>query len=226
MFKLHKLTLYLKKLIFSTKCSMCEIQLGDDEEYICLNCNEYLEKEGKFKKIENCYYSYLYSERIKKLIENYKLRNQKKLGTILAKRLKKEIENIVQLEEIDYIIPVPISENRLRERGFNQVQEVLEKAEIDFKTIERVKNTKQMYKLGSGKFRRENIKKVFRVENHDFDGKNLLIVDDILTTGSTIEEIIREINSVYTPKKISVYSFSLAAKNIERNRDVTRGIYR
>ncbi|MGL4568114.1 MAG: ComF family protein [Fusobacteriaceae bacterium] len=205
---------------------MCNCFLDDDEEYLCLECLSYLEEEGKIKKIENCYYSYFYNAKIKNFIENYKLKNQKKLGAILSKILKLEIEKIIQIEGIDSVIPVPISDERLRERGFNQVQEVLEKAGINYKKIERIKNTKQMYKLGGRERRRENIKKGFRIGVNDFNGKNLLIVDDIITTGSTVEEIIEEIHNSCNPKKIIVYTFSLAVKNVERNRDVAGSLYR
>ncbi|MGL4403912.1 MAG: ComF family protein [Fusobacteriaceae bacterium] len=223
---MSKLILHLKKLFFSTKCSMCNCFLKDDEEYLCSECLSYLEKEGKFKKIENCYYSYSYNGGIKNFIENYKLKNQRKLGVILSGILKPEIEKIIKLESIDFVIPVPISDGRLRERGFNQVQEVLEKAEIKYKKIDRIKNTEQMYKLGGRERRRENIKKGFRIGDNDFNGRNLLIVDDILTTGSTVEEIIEEIHLCCNPNKIIVYTFSLAVKNIERNRDVDRSLYR
>lgn len=223
---MSKLILHLKKLIFSTKCSMCNCFLREDEEYLCPECREYLETEGTLKKIESCYYSYPYDSRMKNFIENYKLKNQRKLGTILSQRLKREIEKVIQLEEIDFVIPVPISDKRLRERGFNQVQEVLEKAEIEYKKIERIKNTKQMYKLGGGARRRENVKKGFSIEGNDFNGKNLLIVDDILTTGSTVEEIMEEIHISCSPKKILVYTFSLAVKNIERNGNGAGSLHR
>lgn len=223
---MSNLILYLKKFIFSNKCSMCSCLLGDLEEYLCLNCRKYLEKEGRVKKIGNCYYSYPYNDKIKKFIENYKLKNQRKLGMILSSNLKKEIKKIVGVENIDMVIPVPISDKRLRERGFNQVQEVLEKSEIKYVEIYRIKNTKRMYRLGSGRKRRENIKEGFNVGSHDFNGKNLLIVDDILTTGATVEEIIKEINTKCKPGKIFVYTFSLSVKNIERNRDDAGNLYR
>lgn len=223
---MSKLILHLKKFIFSNKCSMCKCILLDDEEYLCSHCKEYLELEGGIKKIENCYYSYPYNEKLKNFIENYKLKNQRKLGALLSVRVKGEIEKIIQLEEIDFVIPVPINERRLRERGFNQVQEILEKAEIKFVKIERVKNTKQMYKLSGGERRKENISKGFDIGTHNFDGKNLLIVDDILTTGATVEEIIREISLHCNPKKIFVYVFSLSARKIEGNKNVAGNLYR
>lgn len=222
---MSSLILQLKKLIFSTRCSMCNTFLGEEEEYLCSQCEKYIEEEGAIKQIDSCYYSYLYDKRVRKFIENYKLKNQRKLGGILAERLKREIEKIIESEEIDCIIPVPISKQRLRERGFNQVIEVLEKSKIRYIEIERVKNSKQMYKLGAGK-RRENIRKIFRIGENSFNGKNILIVDDILTTGATVEEIMKEINTHSDPKKILVYTFSLAAKNIERKRDVTGSLCR
>lgn len=204
---------------------MCNCFLKEDEEYLCFDCQSYIKNERFIKKIENCYYSYPYNKKMKKFIENYKLKNQRKLGSLLSFWLKKEIERLIEKEEIDYVIPVPISERRLRERGFNQVIEVLEKADIKYIEIKRIKDTKQMYKLGARK-RRDNIREAFNVGDQKFYKKNLLIVDDILTTGATVEEIIGELNFKYEPQKIIVYTFSLAAKNIERNKNVVRSLCR
>ena len=115
-------------------------------------------------------------------------------------------------KKIDVILPVPISKEREKERGFNQVEELLDNCKIEYQKIRREKNTKHMYELLDSKSRKENIYNAFKNEKLNIEGKNILIVDDIVTTGSTIIEMIKEIEKLGTPKEI--YIFSLAVSKI------------
>ena len=122
------------------------------------------------------------------------------------------IKYIKEIENIDFIIPVPLNLNRYLERGFNQVEEILKESDIEFISIERVKNTKYMYGLKGKKERIENLDRAFYI-NVDLTGKTILLVDDILTTGATIEEITREIEKKYIIKNIFVFTVALALKS-------------
>ena len=81
---------------------------------------------------------------------------------------------------------------------------------IEYQKIERVKDTKHMYELLDSKSRKENIYNAFKNEKLNIEGKNILIVDDIVTTGSTIREIIKELKKMGKPKEIYVFSIAMA----------------
>ena len=109
------------------------------------------------------------------------------------------------------IIPVPMHESRKKERSYNHMELVAqefiklagEKYKLETNLIKRIKNTKPQYKL-SKKEREENLKDAFALcENYQiFQNKKILIFDDIFTTGSTMQEMIKtfqnkNINDLY-----------------------------
>ena len=192
----------IKNLVFSRRCPICK-KISQENNYICNECYYLLKKKGKIKNIENYYYLYYYNEEIKRLIADFKLENRRGLGKEIAYLIKVPLKNLLLEKKIDVILPVPISKEREKERGFNQVEELLDNCKIEYQRIRREKNTKH---------RKENIYNAFKNEKLNIEGKNILIVDDIVTTGSTIREMIKEIEKLGTPKEI--YIFSLAVSKI------------
>lgn len=109
----------------------------------------------------------------------------------------------LQLDDIfspDIIVPVPLHIKRLRERGFNQAL-LLARAffpqqedRIEATLLERTKKTEPQTNM-SGAERRKNLKNAFRVKNNDVvSGKKLLLVDDVFTTGTTVNECARTLS--------------------------------
>ncbi|MEF9933023.1 MAG: phosphoribosyltransferase family protein [Cetobacterium sp.] len=178
----------------------------DSEEYICSKCSFKLETLGKLKSRKGVYFSFHYEE-IKSLIWDFKFSNRKYISKEIAKFIKEPLNELIKELGIDVVIPVPISDTRMRERGFNQVEEFLKECNIKYETIERVKNTKHMYEIDSIEKRKENLVSVFK-GNLNLHDKKILLVDDIVTTGSTIEEIKKELKSYN--KTIEIFIFSLS----------------
>ncbi len=183
----------LRFLLFDNTCSYCYKKL-DREGYICSKCLEKLKKEAFLKNKENFYYIFIYEKAIRQIISDYKLRNRKDLAKDIAFLIKKPIFQLIEREKIDIIIPVPISEEREIERGFNQIETLLEYLDIKYKKIERIKNTKHMYTLKDNKKRE----------------KNVLIVDDIVTSGATINSISEELRKNNENINIKVFSIAIA----------------
>lgn len=204
---MKNLSLNIKKFIFSRKCCICnEVMKKDSEEYICSKCSFKLETLGKLKSRKGVYFSFHYEE-IKSLIWDFKFSNRKYISKEIAKFIKEPLNELIKELGIDVVIPVPISDTRMRERGFNQVEEFLKECNIKYETIERVKNTKHMYEIDSIEKRKENLVSVFK-GNLNLHDKKILLVDDIVTTGSTIEEIKKELKSYN--KTIEIFIFSLS----------------
>ena len=198
----------LRFLLFDDTCSYCHSKL-DREGYICSKCLEKLKKEAFLKNKDDFYYVYIYEKAIRQIISDYKLRNRKDLVRDLAFLIKKPIFQLIEREKIDTIIPVPISEEREIERGFNQIEYLLNYLDIRYKKIERIKNTKHMYALKDNKKREKNVEKAFK-NNLNLENKNVLIVDDIVTSGATINSICEELRKDNKNINIKIFSIAIA----------------
>ncbi|MBQ3437253.1 MAG: ComF family protein [Fusobacterium sp.] len=198
----------LREVLFDNKCSCCFKSL-DREGFLCSECLKKLLAESYLKNSGNFYYIFYYDEQIRQLIADYKLRNRKNLGKDLAFLIKKSLENLIKNEKIDIIIPVPISKERYKERGFNQVEYILDILKIEYERLERIKNTKHMYGLENYDLRRKNVEGAF-FNNLDLSNKKILIVDDIVTSGATVYSIIKEIEKNNINTDIKVFSIAIS----------------
>lgn len=143
--------------------------------------------------------SVFYYRDIRKTIFHFKYSGYRTDGLILAKYmaeclLKNECSGILNT---DIIVPIPISVKKEKKRGFNQTAVLSETLSIELgidycpDVLKRVKNTVPQSKL-TGLERKYNVMNVFEFNDKYFiKGKNILLVDDIFTTGSTIEECAR-----------------------------------
>jgi len=140
--------------------------------------------------------AFAYAEPVKQLISHFKYQRQLAVGAIFADVLSSRIQKrhvLSSTREIDAIFPVPLHPSRLRQRGFNQALELARplakilKLPLLLSQISRQKNTLEQSSL-SAKQRRSNLSKAFTVEQ-DIPYKSVAIVDDVMTTGSTVEEL-------------------------------------
>ena len=133
------------------------------------------------------------------LMHNLKYKNQQEIGTFLGDIFSKNVLDLPIFNDIDVIIPVPLHKKRLHERGYNQVTTFCEALEknlaipiIDSVLVKSINLKSQIQK--SKENRLETNKNVFSIENaHKIEGKHILLVDDIFTTGATIEACAKEI---------------------------------
>lgn len=128
-----------------------------------------------------------------KFIHALKYKKAKKIGQIFGVWLGEELKNTEAYRDIDMVIPVPLHKKKLRERGFNQVagfgQEIAKALDVPYvdDVLVKVSPTKsQVFKERISRiFSQEE---VFSMQNaHKIKGKHLLLVDDIITSGATLE---------------------------------------
>ena len=200
---------YLVNLMFPKLCLGCNSLLLCNEQTICSACNHNLphtnhhllksnDTTKKFYGIIPIEFSaamlYFHHKGIvQNLIHNLKYKNHQEIGTLLGKWYAKDIEAIAKIKTFSEIIPVPLHKRRLEERGYNQVSTFCEalsnELQIPFNTTLLYRNR---YSKTQTKKDKENRKEVsnalFDVTYTDADhNKHFLLVDDVMTTGATLE---------------------------------------
>ena len=201
-----------RDVIFPQLCFSCDAPLTSDENRICNACWNSLEiinendltikvLKSRFKEselIDNFTTLYYFEPGgvLQKIAHSLKYESITNFGFELGKKIGEKIksENIFNF---DYIIPVPLHKIKERERGFNQsnfiangIGKILNK-KIQSNFVLRNKNTVSQTKLNYSE-RKENIENAFKINpkmSKFIGGKSFLIVDDVITTGSTIKEV-------------------------------------
>jgi ComF family protein len=124
------------------------------------------------------------------MMQHYKYGSMLNLGHIFGQLLSKK----VHLADVDLIIPMPMHRTRLKERGFNQALEIAkiitkdQPEKLDYSAVQRQKYTPPQASLPL-KERVKNIKGVFKVTEEDLNGKRIAIIDDVMTTGASLNEL-------------------------------------
>jgi competence protein ComFC len=170
-------------------CPICGRLIG--KSILCGAC---IEEKRTFSK---GHFGYYFEGRLRDVIHAFKFDGRIDAGKYLVSLLKKKIDTIAK--EIDCIIPLPVTEKRLKERGFNQsfiIGEEIAKItgkEIYPSVLVKAKQTEDQYAL-SKKERKKNISGAFAVKNNSrISGKKVLLVDDLFTTGYTAQEASRSL---------------------------------
>ncbi len=164
-----------------TYCKSCGKQTSD-----CLECKIF----PKYKEIE-IFSSY--SEILREIILSYKFENFKNLSKVLANIIEKDITGFIKRNNIDIILSVPSSKSIEKKRGFNHLEEILKNIpfckEILSLNLKKIKDTPLQIEV-SGKERKTNLKNCFYIKDYKYlENKNILVFDDVLTTGATLEEV-------------------------------------
>lgn len=217
--------------LFPKICHACSETLQASEYMICTQCRHYLPL-AQFhlyneRVIQKVFYgritleqatSLLYFEKkgpVQTLLHNLKYNGKEEISAFLGDWLGQELSQLPEYCAVDNVIPVPIHPKKRKKRGYNQVTgfaialaKHLEATYIDNLLI-KSKNTKtQVFK---GRFSRsDDVLDAFSItENQSLVGKHILLVDDILTTGATLEACAIQLLKI--PKiKLSIATMAIA----------------
>ncbi|MGE5403956.1 MAG: ComF family protein [Candidatus Saccharibacteria bacterium] len=185
-------------------CDKCEADLrriGQEMDH-CHKCGKYLKNGGTIcSECEGGENPFFISQAVgpyegcfRKIIKNYKFMGNRRLSIRMAELMAETITRIPEYQPIDAVVPVPISKEGLRERGFNQSELLARRLSKILKiehlphALHRVKATLPQRELCK-EDREKNLLGAFAVkEKKNVRGKNILLVDDVYTTGSTAKE--------------------------------------
>ncbi len=182
-------------------CKDCSIKLVPIKAPTCLKCGKEIEDEEQAccKDCATMQRSYIkgfpalnYSEDMAKCLSRFKYHNMRCYGGFLGDVIVREKGKEILLARPQVIVPVPVHKTKLRDRGYNQAQVLADelskrlKIPVDTELVIRATKTKPQKELSS-KEREENLKRAFISSQKIVKYKSALIVDDIYTTGATVE---------------------------------------
>ena len=196
-------------VFFPKYCLGCNTIINHFEDFLCIECSNEL-KETNYHLLEknplhqkffgkislSCATALLYFQKqgvTQHLIHHLKYHKQENIGQWLGKWLGNRLQQSSYFQHIDTIIPVPIHQKKLKIRGYNQVElfareiaQSLSATYIDDVLIKTHSNTAQAKKHWFE--RQKDSQNLFAIQNIEkIAGKNILLIDDVITTGATIE---------------------------------------
>ncbi len=221
----------LLRLFFPPTCAGCQSVLMSNENVICTKCRHEMPLTQHHKNPENDAYKKFYGRIpveqvsalvyfhkkgiVQELIHSLKYRGQEAIGTVLGEWYGEELKSSQLLQTVDAIIPVPLHPKKLRERGYNQVTEfgnaLAKKLEIPVNNsilYRQVYSKTQSQKNRLG--RTEGIDTIFDVSFDEKDhNKHFLLIDDVITTGATLEVCAKALLKI-PGTKISIVCMAMA----------------
>lgn len=201
-----KILLKILNLLYKKRCYFCG--KSDDDSVMCSSCYNKVKflpcKKFSTANAADVYCATVYKDLIKKLIRGVKYHNRRELAYFQAKIMYEYWKNLRISAEEFVIVPVPLFFKREKHRKYNHMLLVSKefekltngKCKTEEHIIKRIKNTKPQYKL-TKKEREENLKDAFELVAgfEMFKDKNILILDDIFTTGVTLREMVKTFQS-------------------------------
>jgi ComF family protein len=196
-------------LIFPHVCVSCGKSLYKNENSICTYCCYHLPKTNFHLDSNNpvakmfwgratiysaaAYYNFNKGSNVQNLIHQLKYRGQKHVGVTVGNLYGHELKYCDDFNSVSKIIPVPLHPQKKKKRGYNQSDFFAEGlaesmgADVDFTTLYRAMESSSQTK--KSRFNRwQNVESIFELNDGEtLEGKHILLVDDVITTGATLE---------------------------------------
>lgn len=223
---------YLADLFYPRLCLACTRKLLRHEYVLCSYCQVQLPKTRFHLRKDNpveilfwgrcdivagaAFYKYLKGGYVQELIHNFKYKGFQEIGIFIGEKYGEELMKNEVFAEVDYIIPVPLHPKKMRIRGFNQ-SEVFGRglsksmtADLEVDNLHRIVHSATQTRKSRWD-RYKNVASIFGIKDaKKLEGKHVLLVDDVITTGSTIEACVVKLKEV-DGIRISVAAMATAA---------------
>lgn len=223
----------IKHLVFPESCLCCRRELSKSETHLCFECkNElpisYLDKiESDDNAVRKLFigrlplelaYAHLRFEKdgaSRKILFRIKYKSDRQLAVYFGEEIGKKLLQVEQSQLPDILIPVPLHHRKEFMRGYNQSEALSEGISASSgiaqhsKLCTRTRFTETQTK--KGRFERwSNLDNVFSISPSIKKYAHIAIVDDVLTTGSTVEQLVLSIQAIHPEVRISVLTLALA----------------
>lgn len=162
---------------------------------------------------------FLYTRVVAEIVRSFKFGGQRYYGSFLTEMAFDYFKDAVLFDGYDLIVPVPLHENRLKERGFNQSDIISEKLgkmigkNVNFTALKRIRDTLHQSSL-KGSDRIKNVKDAFLAQDNSIAGKKIILADDIYTMGETTNECAKALRAAGAER---VAVFTLCKTIIKKN---------
>jgi ComF family protein len=219
------------ELIFPTLCVTCGNRLVIQERFLCIDCwldlpvsNFHLHSGNKVEqlfwgrvKIEfaTAYFSFNKGSNYQHLIHFIKYKGMKELGFETGRRFGISLLKSTDFCSVDYIVPVPLHPKKEKKRGYNQsewiAKGISEAMKIPISVDNLQRNLHTSTQTRKNRFERwENVENIFEsTRPEEFEGKHILLVDDVVTTGSTLESCALQLLQIKNVK-VSIATLAFA----------------
>ena len=198
-------------LFYPNYCLGCDNSLVKGEQYLCSQCLAKLPKT-QFHWQKNNPVEMLFAGRvpifratafcsfhkeglIQHLVHQLKYKNKREIGTYLGLLFGLDLVENEDFQSVDILLPIPLHPHKQKKRGYNQSEAICDgiakgmQKECDYKLLVRTTDTQTQTKK-SRYNRWENVSQIFKVLHPEqLEGKHILLVDDVVTTGSTLEAV-------------------------------------
>ncbi len=222
----------LLSLFYPEECIVCKNTLIEGEKYLCLHCLHKLPKTnhhlcpnnaasknliGKvvFKNASG-YLFYSKGGMSQAIIAEIKYKGNRRFGRWIGEYLASDILDSGYFNDIDILVSIPLHKKKLHKRGFNQAEILAQGISnitglfVDTISLERSIANPTQTKKGSYE-RWLNTKDIFVLKKSEsFENKHILLIDDVFTTGSTVEAAIEAINKECENVQVSVLTLALS----------------
>lgn len=196
-------------LFFPRLCFACDKPLFKHEEYLCLDCYYNLPKTDFHLMPENpvfdqfigkinfnaaaSYYYFTKGGKVQHLIHQFKYKGYKEAGRHVGLLYGRDLIKSDNFKDIDFIVPIPLHPAKYASRGYNQAEwfakglSISMNIPVDTKALIRIHDSEtQTHKSRFSRW--ENVKEIFTLnQSEHLHNKHILLVDDVITTGSTLE---------------------------------------
>jgi ComF family protein len=222
----------LLHLVFPEQCISCENELSNSEQNICSICvselsetNFHLSNEaspmdqlfwGRFDVTKT--YAHLLFEKEKSsqhVLFSLKYRDNPAIGTHFGEVIAKRLASIEAFNDVDAFIPAPLHPKKAFIRGYNQSEAIAKGIAdklgvvLDIKNVIRARHGSTQTK--KSRFQRwDNVQSTFVAKRGVLKYKHIVLVDDVITTGSTIESIAQTIRTIHPEVKISIVVLAIS----------------
>ena len=222
---------YLTELFFPRLCVVCGDKLIEQEQWICLHClhhiprtNFHLEPDNRVAQIfygrvklefATSFFYFSKGSKYQSLLHALKYKGMKELGAEIGKHFGIDLMQSPDFLSVDVICPVPLHPQKEKKRGYNQSWWVASgialqmQKELSDDNLKRVTATETQTR--KSRFERwQNVEGIFELSHPDaFAGKHILLIDDVVTTGATLEACAQTILS-QTDARVSIATLGTA----------------